>query len=356
MIETLFASDILQWIFNRISDLWQEPAGQIFITTTAAYLISYLTFSGYIARFSGGYGSISFSLVEFNVTDILTLVPTAFLTLLAVAIKGLREITASIFKNIILPIFIVFTIMFLINSFILLPQIPAQHVPLLMYSGVILWYIGVFGDLFSVDAKAFWFIIFFALKIVGTIPICLVFFQLLNHGIPTSLDPYVVPPFVPPLNSILSNIFAILFVFSVFLAPHVFGHEMAQIAVKRNILSKVQKIILKQPIPDLGQVEYSKVPNNEVKDKRKGLWISKAAFPIEIIPDIYICCPSNLYVVASFRSNSAFYLPNSTFDKPGTLIVVANSTIYSIELESRRMQDKQSKPLLKHLPKGKQGT
>jgi hypothetical protein len=344
MLDLISSSSILTWLATRILDLWQDTAGRIFIVTALAYLGSYLIYGGYLAWFTGGFGGISFSLLEFNVFDILTIIPTAFLALINIFRSLFIAIFWAILKYIIVPIALGFIIAspgyWISVHFKVNVAFPSTLTEL----GFVLWSFGILPNIQTSNRdfseRNTWNKVYFVLRVLGSVIFLLGFFEALASGI----HAYPIPqPVITP--SFVGEIYGLTVIILVIFIPVALGLTTAQVAIEENVLNRVTKLVLKQPIPILGET-YELVTNKAQQEKRDRLWLLRSTVPIEIQPEVYICCPEKcLYLVASFRSNTIFFTPEGdSLNKRGSTVIIANEYLQAIELQSRRKQGQIQEP------------
>jgi len=81
-----------QVVYGVLSPIWNDVVGRIFILTTFSYLIGFSVYVGYLGYFAGGFGSLSLNRLGIQISDLITLFPSA-------AITVVRVIQASFVKT-----------------------------------------------------------------------------------------------------------------------------------------------------------------------------------------------------------------------------------------------------------------
>lgn len=323
----------LNWFWLRLSELWADPAGKIFIISVLAYTSTYLFFAGYLGRFSGGIGSLSVNISEFSITDLLAIAPMGLNTFYLVFKAFLSNVVKVVFLNFLLPSTVGIGAFFLVRYFTYFNFAPWIALPSL------LTWIGIpyFMVVKHYKLSTFPGILLFLLTSIGAF-----FFTAgmgsLGHAQQGLVQASGQPdPFFAFIFQIMIDFMVVLVLFAIPLMILVLGAYGAEIAAKERILSQVARLSLKQPIPL--PTNYRKFEIKQRHRKNKGLWISGPALNISIEPDVFVYMYHKdslpLYLIASFRKFTLFYVPNKPDDLiiRGRLVSVSNDLIYSIELQ-----------------------
>jgi hypothetical protein len=88
---------------NILHDLWADTAGKIFLLTIASYLFGYLVYGGYLGTFFRRIGNVPFGFTEFSVADLISIFPTAIITILNIIPRAFLDIIVGLLKNVIVP-------------------------------------------------------------------------------------------------------------------------------------------------------------------------------------------------------------------------------------------------------------
>jgi len=329
-VDIFSSSKVLAFFIELLSGLWQDNTGKIFLITFTAYAASYMMYSGYIAWFSGGYGGLSLSQMGFTVVDFLGLIPNAFLLIFELIWEIVKYFTIRILLYVIIPTGLGFLITELSKSMLLVTgPVNFFFAPL----GLLLWVIGIITGLWFIErgiksnltSWKVWLSIIAAIAGMMLISFAVQFGQKPLNNTPTTN----ISDILLGLISFAFEISAISFLFSIFVSPFIIGLKMGEYAVKNKLLSQVIKITVNKPLEINGKLKIHtpKIPGFKRENPSP-----------ELKPELfsYTWNESNpVYLLASFAKTTALYFPSSDNYIPGTLTVIANDCICSIEVESR---------------------
>jgi hypothetical protein len=288
----------------------------------------------------GGTGSVSLSFTDFNPVDILTLLPVGITTLLEVFWKLIRESAKEVLKIFFLWLVVPFIVVVLLRSFVLPLLLAARFESRFVATcSQYLWLAGVTIGLFISEIKDrrkrwLWMAVSLFLQIGGLI--ALVLSMPNDSAAPTPASQ--MGWFMKRLFDFLMIMNLVLVVFFIFFL----GYRLAERSTHKRLLSCVSKIYLKQPLPDLGDIELLQEYTSRDRFEFKKLWFARKSIPIEFPPDTYVCSPlpETMYLIAAFRKNIAFYLMNPAGPKmQGEMVLIANDLIYGIRFKKDERKD-----------------
>ena len=87
----------------------------------------------------------------------------------------------------------------------------------------------------------------------------------------------------------------------------------------------------------LGEIEQFHETGAVPLKSLKQHWLNRTSLPIELLPDVYICTPTQpLYLITAFRNSVVFCFisPDQSEKRPRT-IFVANDIIYALEFAKK---------------------
>jgi len=89
-----------------LQNLWSDTdtAGRIFLITFACYFFGYMVYGGYIYTFFNRKGSLPFGLADFSIADLISIFPTAILTLINFVPRAIRNIFKGVLIHFLVPI------------------------------------------------------------------------------------------------------------------------------------------------------------------------------------------------------------------------------------------------------------
>lgn len=327
-------SPLFVWLIERITDLWNSSAGSIFLLTIIGYFIACVSYSGYLAWFMGGTGSVSLIFTDFNPVDILTLLPVGITTLLEVFWNLIRESAKEVLKIFTLWLVVPFILVVLLRSFVLpLLSVARFESQFVATCSQYLWLAGVTIGLFisgieNRRKRWLWMVVSLFLQIGGLITLILS----MPHDSAASTTASEMGWFMKRLFDFLMMMNLVLVIFFLFFL----GYRLAERSAHKGLLSCVSKIYLKQPLSGLGDIEMLPEYTSRDRFEFKKLWFARKSIPIEFPPDTYVCTPlpESMYLIAAFRKNIAFYLMNPAEPKiQGEMVLIANDLIYGIRFK-----------------------
>jgi hypothetical protein len=308
-----------------LQDIWSDNAGRIFLITFASYLFGYLVYGGYLFAFFGRNASLPFGLADFSIADLISVFPAAIITIIDIIIKAFWRFLKGLFFHVIIPIVIGVAIRSVTGLRFNQLSIDATWVGLLAFVGIVIW-LSSFSISISKSTNVP-LVIFILLEIIGSI----IFFAAVpNAGEP---DP-IFPTLTAQTQSGLSIILIIILTLEIIAVPYLFGVNVAKTAIKLNLLTKIDRLTLSQPILKDGM---SKITiQSEIRNKQafKELWLTQRNLPIDIEPNVYEwLSPSDkgTYLIATFEKFVILYMMGLKTEDSHT-IVVKRDVILSLEI------------------------
>jgi hypothetical protein len=346
----------LNWLFGPI---WTDPLGRTFLLTTFFTYVGLSVYGGYLSRFAGGFGGLSLGHSGVEITDLITLFPTAIVTISRILYDAAKAFIRPLLLNLIyfvLANLIGIVVAGVTSSFW---QISPNAANTLLEAGVIIYGAVVFLHLPLATykpnlANSKWWLP--AIYGVLTIAIFLLSLGLLSFAQQGSPDRQVNQTAIELKTPISDSIFLLVervtpillelcillyTILGLFFLPVYLGIRMAQIAVRGNVLSKVNRLILKQPLSSLDEFASDETPQSQQKVPWKQRWFTGSALNVAVKPDVYSYVSiesKSMYLIASFAHSVALYVPSSgEVSANGRLIVIDRELIRSIELQSARL-------------------
>lgn len=323
-----------QSIYWLLASLWSDIVGRIFLVTIISYFIGFSVFGGYISRFSGGFGGLSLSKMGFQITDIVTLLPTMVFSILDIARKSLLSILLYTIRAV-LYISTAFALGFGLG--LLITTLGIQNLPLvIIQAGPLLYTYSLLLSSIAVNFSKgrFWsLLILWFLQIIGMTIIT----TAIGKGVqPAAARIPIVDDFlISILYPISYNLMTPLLVMALSLVPVILGSTMASLSVKDNLLSKVAKIALRQPIQSMANYEIAPHLSRQIKTSWFKNWILRSNLPITIEPDVYEYDFTNylpVYLIFSFNDITGLYITTQKGSLTGgKLVVLSRDIIYSLE-------------------------
>jgi hypothetical protein len=307
---------------NILQNLWSEVAGKIFLITFASYLFSYLVYGGYIFAFFRE-RSLPFGLADFSIADLISIFPTAIITLINIIPKAFWDITKGIFNHLFIPLIVSLSIRLALNVLsipIPIGQILAGY---LVQAGMIIW---AFGYLFPIIKKPKRLRFFIFVEIIGAV--------LLIISIPGPGGTLLtVPQPFYLLQQILSILLVILSALVILALPYYFGFEIAKTAIKLNLLTKIDRLTLSRPILKKGLRKINPTSEAIKNNSFRELWFTQKNLPIDVEPDVYEWCPTpdeEFYLIATFEKFVLIFVPGIN-SEVGLTLIVNRDVILSME-------------------------
>jgi hypothetical protein len=305
------------------SILWQHPELLIFLITVTTYLFGFLIYGGYLSAFAGSIGNTPFAFSDLTIVDLLAILPMAILTIINKIINSFWKVINFIVIYSFLPTFIGLLFRF---SY---PTIFAPPIASIAFlTGFILWIVVMLTvSWFDIRYKSWWFVLELFLAISSGI---------LFWGGASVVGQTAIQPQTEGISLLNNLLYVIAFSFAM-LAAFVLGIITAETVVERKALSKVSRIVLRQPLPLLGKAEQA-INETNMRTTRK--WLFQASVPVMIEPDVYTYSFRDeqvLYLVSTFRNFSLFFIPGNRKDEKinGHLLSISSYLIYSVELITR---------------------
>jgi hypothetical protein len=312
-------TNIFKAVLSFLQSVWAEPTGKIFLVTVIAYSFSYIIFSGYLAWFTGGIGSIPLSQAGYSVIDFFGLIPTVYLLIFQLAWKLLKFVFRMIVIYALVPLIFLgigglittnFEIPLFANSFFISSLITSI--------GTILWVAGFFWGFSTYMNKGdiprwSWIISIFGAFIAGLIS-PYVANQVSTTGATTT---------TVAESNIFLEVGAIFVLLFVFVLPYFMGLYLAQLSVNERVLSKIKRIIFTSPLEISGTVREAtkKTPKAKAFDSQIFAYKAKTDQPV--------------YLISMFSRNTALFLPQETTGEArGKLVMISNNEIRLMEIVS----------------------
>jgi hypothetical protein len=309
---------ISDWLLARLEEIWQTPAGSVFLITGFLYFAGYSIYNGYISRFSGGFGTLVLNQAEFVLADLVTLFPSAIITIIKVVFRSWKKVFATVISRFVIPFVASILITWLLRS-----KINVVGNQLLFQINLLLWYLGVLLAWITVQPSKAWIRRFYIafwlfLQIFG-----------LSYSIqtmPVSVEQST--SIASPITNLWDVIFTILSILALPLIFFLIGHKIADLAIKDKLLSQVSLIVVSQPISGLGS--FSKPKYSE--KNQVGIGLFKSTIPINLEPEIFIAHPeSPVYYITVLKNMTAFYVQQKVGHHTGKLLLVNNQIIHAVE-------------------------
>lgn len=320
---------------NILQNLWPDTAGRIFLVTFASYLFGYMVYGGYIYTFFGRKGSLPFGLADFSITDLISIFPTAIITLINFFPKAAKEITKGFFIHLFLPAAFGIGIMIIIDharfrlSQLLLDPTLIRN---LAFAGFVLWSIGYLLAIFHpIKNPKVSFVTTVLLRYIGA---SLFFLPILNLSVPIPVTPAPLSQTQLALNNILNSLMEIFLIIDTILIAYAFGVGIALTAIKSNQLIKIDRLTLRQPILKTGIKKITVPPEIKERIPILDLWLSQKNLPIDIKPDVYEWSPTpdiTPYLIATFEKFVLIFISGLVPENNST-IVISRDVIMSIEI------------------------
>lgn len=310
---------------NILQNLWSDTAGRIFIISFASYLFGYMVYGGYLFAFFGKKVSLPFGLVDFSIADLISVFPAAIITIIEIIIKTFWGCLKGLIVHIVIPIFIGVAIRSVtglrFNQF----SIDPTWVGLLAFVGIVLW---LSSFLISISkSNKIPRVVYILGEIIGSI---LFFAAVPNIGEP---DP-IFPMLNAQTQSGLSIILIIILTLEIIAVPYFFGVGIAITAIKSNLLIKIDRLTLRQPILKDGMRRIAILSETRSKHPLQELWLAQRNLPIDIEPDVYewLSAPDkNTFLIATFEKFVILYMPGLKTEDSHT-IIVKRDVILSMEI------------------------
>lgn len=306
-------------VISFLQSVWAEPTGKIFLVTVIAYSFSYIIYSGYLAWFTGGVGSIPLSQAGFSAIDFFGLIPTVYLLIIQLAWKFLK-VAFRIFLIYVLAPLAFFIIAWLITTNYEIPIFTRSYSlsSLISLIGTLMWMTGFLLGFSSYLNK-------------GETPKWSWIISILGAFLAGFTSPYISNQVSTPRSTTTTvaetNIFlevGAFFVLSfIIVLPYYMGLYLAQLSVNERVLSKIQRIVFSSPFEISGMVKESskKSPKAKTADAKIFTYQTTTNRPV--------------YLISVFSKNTALFLPQETTgEKRGRLVLISNDEIRLMEIRS----------------------
>jgi hypothetical protein len=318
-----------------IQTLWSETAGRIFLITLGCYLFGYMIYGGYVLTFFGGRGSLPFGMADFSIADLISIFPATISTIFNIIPKALFAFLEGLTIHFVIPVATALIVRYLLgfqlNQFIF----DANLLGFLAILGPIFWLSGYVLIVFlrpKIPIK----ILFIVMECFGAI---LYFATLSTTGEPPSITPISMPISINQILQIFYSVLSVVFVFEIISLPYIFGMEIAQKAIKLNLLIRIDRLTLRQPILRAGMKKVVDPSETGNKPSFRELWLAQKSLRVDMEPDAYEWLPApdrNLYLIATFEKFVLLFAPTPGPDsEDGVTLMLNRDMILSIETEHR---------------------
>jgi hypothetical protein len=319
---------------NIFQNLLSDSAGRIFLITFASYLFGYLIYGGYLFTFFGRKGSLPFGLSDFSVADLISIFPAAIITSIDFIRKAFIEIVKGAFFQFFLPgafglmvWYFLASIGFRLSNFLPTPTLTGY----LALTGFIIWFLGFMVSSLHPFKKS-----------IRTIAIVIILEYLgltfLFATIPTPGESFPIFP-VPTdqTQQVLSDVLNTILILEIIVSPYIFGNAIANTAIKSNLLVKIDRLTLRQPILKEGLRKIAALSEAGMKIPIRELWMAQKNLPIDIKPDVYEWSsePNKvLFLIATFEKFVLIYVPGLKNEDHRT-IIINRDIILSMEFANK---------------------
>lgn len=309
-----------------IHTLWDDVAGKIFLITFVSYLTGYLIYGGYLFSFFGKKASFPFGLFDFSITDLISIFPAGILTLVDLIIKLFPKLLKVLIFQLLIPFAVALTFSAIsglkFNRF----GIDDVWIGFLASAGLAIWLGGLlfffyrFSDTFL--------IVSFFLETIGLI---MFFLALPNPGEPTSI--LLAQKFELP--ALFNSLLRIILLFEIAALVYIFGNSIAKTAIKLNLLVKIDRFVLNQPVLQAAMLSRAPIPSGvKVKSPINEWWLMQKQLPVNLEPELYEWRPSHneaMYLIAAFEKFIILYSVNQEENDHRTF-VINRDVLLSLEI------------------------
>jgi hypothetical protein len=339
MINIIESSNTIHFFTWLLSPIWDNPVGRTALLSVVAYLVGYSIYNGYLSSFTGGFGSLSFSRLGIELSDLITLLPASLITVIKVFPNGIKQLLGLSFR-IFLYFLLPFIIGIIVGAILRFEQISLGNWAL--QSGFLIYNIALFTSFYLFwKRNRTWLLILDLVQLAGVI--------LLSLGISLAttsqnqLSNQVQLTQHIQLYSVFQTIYIFLqevsicswLLLIVFLIPMAFGAEVGKIAIKEKILSQITSLVLKLPISLLKEYEQLEPIDLGRTSIWGRLWFTTKLLPAKATLAVhnYIFTEGvSFFLVETFKNTIACYLTDMN-SKPGKLIIIDREAVLAIVLE-----------------------
>jgi hypothetical protein len=315
-------------MMDILQNLWCDTAGRIFLITFTSYLFAYMIYGGYMFTFLGKKGSLPFGLVDFSIADLISIFPSAIITIIDIIPKAFIQILKGLFLYLVIPLVIGLFIRsvtgFRLNQFALDPT----WIGSLAVVGIVLWLTGYLLAILQ-PLKIHWAVPIF----VETLGAILFFAAIPNSGEPAP----VIPAPTNQTQQGIDNLLGIILTLEIVAIPFTFGVGIARTTIRLNFLIKINRLILRQPILR-GGIRKITVPNETRRvNSFQDLWLAQKSLPVNIEPEVYEWMPGSdkeAFLLATFEKFVIIYEPGLG-DEDNHIIMMNRDVILSIEFTNK---------------------
>lgn len=310
-----------------LQNLWVDPTGKIFLITVGCTLFSYMIYGGYIHTFFGRRGSVPFGLADFSITDLISIFPAAIITIFSLILKAIKSTLKNFLIHFLAPIIVGTGIRSYISGSPLSPFLFDKIlIEYLVQAGYVIWIFGYSLATFqsSKTPKR----VFTSVEFLGIILLSVTLPSVGQSPTFTSI-PLIQTSFV------LDILFNILIPFTSIAGFFVFGIEVAQKAIKSNLLIRIDRLTLRQPILKEGMKKVTTSTETGNKPSFREIWLVQKNLPVDMEPDAYEWSATpdkNLYLIATFEKFVLLFAPiPGPEPEDGTTIMLNRDMILSME-------------------------
>jgi hypothetical protein len=330
-------SHVFGWVMGFFQGLWGSDVGKIFISTFIAYSASYMVYSGYVSWFSGGYGGLLLSQIGFTAIDFLGLIPTAFVLM----VNWVKSTFVFLVKALLLYVFLPLGFLFIFGWVLQFFRIQIfVHSGTVFLIGLLVWISGLNIVLSSIGKQ----------ELINWSALAICFFGVFLIAFSLPLTPADIaaspvsqtwPSPIIFIAAVFSEVISLIYLSFFLTVPYLIGISLAKTALSEKMLSRLVKIVLKQP---LQMLEANSPETRKTELSPKSTWLFLKRPPVEIKPTIfeYEWNESQpAFLVASFSRTTAIYLPSETTSaEQGKLLLLNNDLICSMEIEGYKIDKK----------------
>ncbi len=338
---SIFNTAVFMGLMSFIQSLSSDTLGKIFVLTAISYSTSYMIYSGYISWFAGGYGGLLLSQAGFTAIDFLSLIPTV-IVLIAESIWSLTKFLVKLaFYFILLPWIVAFLVALILS--LLKIHILAGNSVLASIS-ILAWTINTSAwTIIEISENKFrkYFKRFVIVSIVSILMLFLTASSQLSNTLMIPIIGFQGSSASKP--SFIEELFGAVYILIFVGFPFIVGLLLASLAAKGKYLSRLVKLSLKQPISITG----ANLEEGRIKSSSKRTATKKQKMTQKDDTGLYTYTWNDeqpAYLIASFTRTTALYLPPETISaERGRMILINNDAIYSIEMESKKRDQEDTK-------------
>jgi hypothetical protein len=302
-----------------LQTLWADAAGKIFLITVGSTLFGYMVHGGYMFTFFGRRENLPFGLSDFSIIDLISIFPTAIVTFFNIIPKAFFEFLKIFIIHFVIPV----TIGIIIRS---------SGFQLDQFLFGTTWLVQILnGAGFFIWASCYFFAIIQSRNLLKVFIVIVEFLGAILYFVTLSTmgGPSTTINISPAQTQILYAIFATT------IFPYVFGVLIARKAIKSNLLVRIERLTLRQPILKEGMKKVTTSTETGNKPSFRELWLAQKSLPVDMEPDAYEWSATpdkNLYLIATFEKFVLLFTPiPGPEPEDGTTIMLNRDMILSME-------------------------